>query len=565
MGASFQPSVVPDRGLTFGDTFSRALEGAFGFVTDVNEQRRRSAEFATEQRNAKLRNEALQQELGIRSRQVQLDIARDPQQVTEAERKRIAAGGAEAGRGDQAAAVPPTGFTPRSPELEAALEAARGSAGGRPPPAPGEEQAAAPGVGGTGGGFAPPPFISQPDQVFAPGGEAVQMAPIGVEAPAIGQPATAPPTVPDALADELAPDQAKIPRRPQLQQVGANPQLGPIFFDPQGGERQAIESASFVGEEIRDILERSAQQAEQGGQEDVAEGIRSRIALAVARVEAGNPPQDVVNEVFEDASTGRELQDREQFLTTDITQRGGQVPVAAQLDLLTPEGRIEELDMLRDNMIAQADRLEQQAMLAEQSGQVEQAERFRASMINTVLSNFQTQTRVMSDRATGLAGMQASFEGVQAGNPAAGLALIIGYNKVLDPPSIVRQGEVQTTTRLASLPERVQRAFQQAQTGTPVTVAMAENLLAAARGIVGANVATFSEFRDAALLRAEAVGLDRAEMEGLLPNPFAQFDFEEEGTAQELEEEARRIEAEGSMEERADFVRGLNTNRFGGR
>ncbi len=150
---------------------------------------------------------------------------------------------------------------------------------------------------------------------------------------------------------------------------------------------------------------------------------------------------------------------------------------------------------------------------------------------------------------------------MQAGNPAAGLALIIGYNKVLDPPSIVRQGEVQTTTRLASLPERVQRAFQAAQTGTPVTVGMAENLLAAARGIVGANVATFSEFRDAALLRAEAVGLDRAEMEGLLPNPFAQFDFEEEGTAQELEEEARRLEAEGSIEERAAFVRGQFGNR----
>lgn len=563
MGASFQPSVVPDRGLTFGDTFSRALEGAFGFVTDVNEQRRRGAEFETAQRNAKLRNEALQQELGIRGRQATLDIIRDPTQVTGPERKRIEAGGAEAGRGDQAAA-PPTGPTPRSPELEAALEAARGSAGGRLPPAPGEEQA--PGIlQGTaappGGGFAPPPFITQPDQVFAPGGEAMQLPPLGVEAPAIGQPATAPPTVPDALADELAPDQPKIPRRPQLQQIGADPQLGEIFFDPQGGERQAIESASFVGDEIRDILERSAQQAEQGGQEDVAEGIRSRIALAVARVEAGNPPQDVVNEVFEDASTGREQQGREQFLTTDITARGGQVPAAAQLDLLTPEGRIAELDMLRDNMIAQADRLEQQAMLAEQSGQVEQAERFRASMINTVLSNFQTQTRVMSDRATGLAGMQASFEGVQAGNPAAGLALIIGYNKVLDPPSIVRQGEVQTTTRLASLPERVQRAFQAAQTGTPVTVGMAENLLAAARGIVGANVATFSEFRDAALLRAEAVGLDRAEMEGLLPNPFAQFDFEEEGTAQELEEEARRLEAEGSIEERAAFVRGQFGNR----
>lgn len=560
MGASFQPSVVPDRGLTFGDTFSRALEGAFGFVTDVNEQRRRGAEFESAQRNAKLRNEALEQELGIRGRQATLDIIRDPTQVTGGERKRIEAGGAEAGRGDQAAA-PPTGPTPRSPELEAALEAARGSAGGGLPPAPGEEQAAAP----PGGGFAPPPFIAQPDQVFAPGGEAMRIADLGVEAPAIGQPATAAPTVPDALADELAPGQPKIPRRPQLQQIGADPQLGEIFFDPQGAERQAIESASFVGEEIRDILERSAQQAEQGGQGDVAEGIRSRIATAVAQVEAGVPPNDVVQEVFADAETGRERQGREQFLTQDITQRGGQVPAAAQLDLLTPEGRIEELDMLRDNMIAQADRLEQQAMLAEQSGQVEQAERFRAQMINTVLSNFQTQTRVMSDRATGLAGMQASFEGVQAGNPAAGLALIIGYNKVLDPPSIVRQGEVQTTTRLASLPERVQRAFQQAQTGTPVTVAMAENLLAAARGIVGANVATFSEFRDAALLRAEAVGLDRAEMEGLLPNPFAQFDFEEEGTAQELEEEARRLEAEGTMEERAEFVRGLNTNRFGGR
>lgn len=561
MTVPFRPSVVPDRGIQFGDTFSRALEGAFGFVTDINEQRRRGAEFESEQRNAQLRNQALEQELGIRGRQAMLDIAADPRQITEGQRKRR---GVDVG-GQQAA--PPSGPTPRSPELEAALEAARGRTGGdRPPPAPGEEQAAAQAAAPPGGGFAPPPFISQPEQVFAPGGEAVRMPDIGVEAPAIGQPATAPPTVPDALADELAPEQAKIPRRPQLQQIGRDPQGGEIFFDPLGAERQAIESASFVGEEIRDILERTAAQAEQSGRDDVAEGIRSRIALAVAQVESGVPPNDVVKEVFEDAESGRELRGREQFLTQDITQRGGEVPEQAQLDLLTPEGRIAELDQQRNNMIAQADRLEQAALLAEQSGAVDQARRFRAQMIDGILTDFTSQTRDITSRVQGLAGMQASVEGVRAGNPAAGLALIFAYNKVLDPRSIVRGQEVEAVAQLVGVPDRVRIAFQRAQTGTPVNIELAENLLSAARAIVQAQTVTFTEFREAALLRTEAVGLERAEMEGLLPNPFTQFDFEgDAGSATEFEEEARRLELEGTMEERADFVRGLNTNRFGGR
>jgi len=532
MGVPFRPSVVPIAGPQFGDTFSRALEGAFGFVQDVAEARRRGAEFETEQRQAELRNRALEQELGIRGRQARLDILRDPTQITAGERKRrLAEFDAEQTGGDQAAAPP--GPTPPSPALEAALESARGQVRGDRPPAPGEEPGrpvtppggVTPGGPEEAAGFQPPPFIRQPEQVFAPGGQAVRLPDIGVSAQApeaqVGVPDAAPPTVPDALADALAPQQPKIPR-PQFQQFGADPQLGPLFFDPRGGQREAFAAGSFAAEETADLLERAARQQELQGNQRMGDSIRELIPQAVAAISAGNPPNDVVQGIFQQAEEGVEGRAEERFLTGELEELGeGETTTSPGFQAMSLEDRVAEL-RARRNQLVQLAAVDVRAERQETAAQ----RRADATLTQQIVQGLRADTRDLVDAANGFSSMQQGFNQLREGNPAGGFSLLSGFARVNDPGSVVRGEELRAVEALGAFDQRIKTALNKARDGT-LDIELAGQILAMGRALMEERSLTFQEFRNAAIQRGSIQGLDPEDISGALgPGPFERFSNE---------------------------------------
>ncbi|MCJ2042970.1 hypothetical protein MKK58_00120 [Methylobacterium sp. J-078] len=76
-----------------------------------------------------------------------------------------------------------------------------------------------------------------------------------------------------------------------------------------------------------------------------------------------------------------------------------------------------------------------------------------------------------------------------AKSPAADIGLIFGYMKMLDPGSVVREGEYATAQNAASVPERVRNAYNKAMSGEFLTpeqrqgfIEQAESLYGKARG-----------------------------------------------------------------------------------
>ena len=63
------------------------------------------------------------------------------------------------------------------------------------------------------------------------------------------------------------------------------------------------------------------------------------------------------------------------------------------------------------------------------------------------------------------------------GNPQAQLQMVIAFAKILDPESVVREGEVHIQTSAASLADKINMAYKQATEGAVVSSHMMDNLL----------------------------------------------------------------------------------------
>lgn len=72
-----------------------------------------------------------------------------------------------------------------------------------------------------------------------------------------------------------------------------------------------------------------------------------------------------------------------------------------------------------------------------------------------------------------------------AQSPAADISLIFGYMKMLDPGSVVREGEYATAQNAASVPERVRNAYNKAMSGEFLTPEQRQGFIEQAESVYG--------------------------------------------------------------------------------
>jgi hypothetical protein len=113
------------------------------------------------------------------------------------------------------------------------------------------------------------------------------------------------------------------------------------FYDPTGVQRAAQRQSTFAGTQVRENLNSLAARYERINPE-LAERLRGQIDSAVASVEAGNMPNEVVAGVIQEVQQYGEQANRLAFLKQQL---GEDVPEG--LDMMTPEEQIEELERIQ--------------------------------------------------------------------------------------------------------------------------------------------------------------------------------------------------------------------------
>lgn len=96
-----------------------------------------------------------------------------------------------------------------------------------------------------------------------------------------------------------------------------------------------------------------------------------------------------------------------------------------------------------------------------------------------------------------------------AGNtPAGDVSLIFGYMKMLDPASVVREGEFATAQNATGVPERIANLYNRVLEGTRLSEAQRNDFLTQAEGIYNTQAETARNYSDTYKGLAENAGVD---------------------------------------------------------
>lgn len=153
---------------------------------------------------------------------------------------------------------------------------------------------------------------------------------------------------------------------------------------------------------------------------------------------------------------------------------------------------------------------------------VSAGERRSDAVINNIVSGFRSETMDHRDAASGYAAMQGAYQELASGNPAAAIGMLFAYGKILDPGSVVREGELRTLQNIGAYDDRVKNWIQMAYNGT-MTPEVAEGIVRVAENTMRQRQAMFRDVRESALRRGEIQGLSRAELEQIIPDYYRRF------------------------------------------
>jgi len=148
-------------------------------------------------------------------------------------------------------------------------------------------------------------------------------------------------------------------------------------------------------------------------------------------------------------------------VTTDITGQqtvGAPVGVKAQ----DPLGQLEQ--DVRNGLISEEDAFARRKMLREGKPAVQVNMGEQKSFTNET-----TLRKEYNDEIKGFRTVKDAYRRIQVAGQndtaASDISLIYGYMKILDPGSVVREGEFATAQNAAGIPERIQAAYNKALTG----------------------------------------------------------------------------------------------------
>lgn len=102
---------------------------------------------------------------------------------------------------------------------------------------------------------------------------------------------------------------------------------------------------------------------------------------------------------------------------------------------------------------------------------------------------------------------------------ASDISLVFGFMKLLDPGSVVREGEFANAQNAAGVPDRIRNAYNRALEGTLLNPNQRSGFVAAARDAYAAEEAVYRQQEQLFRRLAEAQGLDPANVVGGAPRP----------------------------------------------
>ena len=99
-------------------------------------------------------------------------------------------------------------------------------------------------------------------------------------------------------------------------------------------------------------------------------------------------------------------------------------------------------------------------------------------------------------------------QSAKAPSPASDISLIFNYMKMLDPGSVVREGEFATAQNAASIPERIAAQYNRAVAGERLTEAIRADFVNQARGLYGQAQRQYRNIQDQYSAMAIRAGVD---------------------------------------------------------
>ncbi len=136
----------------------------------------------------------------------------------------------------------------------------------------------------------------------------------------------------------------------------------------------------------------------------------------------------------------------------------------------------------------------------------------------TIYDDFRQDTKQHTAAAQGFAVLQAAMTDPK--NAASPIALLYAYGKLLDPGSVVREGELATLQKIGSYDQRIASALQQAATGS-MSPEIRQYIFNQAKAIAQGWASSFEDYVATARTRAQDAGV--TDIESRLTNPFKRF------------------------------------------
>jgi len=295
----------------------------------------------------------------------------------------------------------------------------------------------------------------------------------------------------------------------QVYQQATTPEVtigGMTSQDPVA--RQLMQENMAMGDTGLESLARSANYAVQGTPQEVAPVVKSSGTFDPAKfmqsaVAAGANPEDV--SAFIKAIQGER---------TKLGQ--GDVLVDASGKIVAQgEAKPNQVDL--GNAVAFVDPKTLQVIKTIPKGQ-DGGSNF--SQENTLRSQYLTQTQPYT-------GIAQAFNKVSAAakNPSAAgdLSLIFGYMKILDPASVVREGEFATAQNAAGIPTQVSNMYNKVLSGERLSETQRSDFVNQARNLVKSQKGQLDNFNNVYKGIAENYKLDP---EKIIIDPFKGIDFE---------------------------------------
>lgn len=151
-----------------------------------------------------------------------------------------------------------------------------------------------------------------------------------------------------------------------------------------------------------------------------------------------------------------------------------------------------------------------------QAGRVSQIDRERRMIMQNTVSRFAQDTRALRLASEGYSVIRAASEGKSMASP---IALMYAYARLLDPDSVVREGEIATLQRMGSVLTWLRGALEKAARGQ-MDPEIRRSIIDQANLVARQRLADFDLYRENALGAAEAQGIERDTMGRVLPDYY---------------------------------------------